>query len=378
MGSISPSDSLLHTSYQLTPAPSPSGPVFLHSDPLFSCFQVIVPIFSMIFAVGVVIFIVKRRMFTNMWHKLVFINRLSACSFALARFGMLVFIQLVRHNMIASSEAVEYRIVHNTCSVFKAIEVAGIYLTLATNCVLFYCLFLMQKTYQEFLLTGSNAEGVKGSVYLFLGWITIVELILATMTLLNGDKFVVSDSYCLMVSETWKHMNIFRICGSIGFMFPYALGWVQAIRLFCSRRFQSIHAAFWPIRRMLFWLSITFFITNGWLVANVALLGYYNESKSETDRYILAVLISGLQNVIEAVIIIYLVMDDIKRRRSFGTEFTEPFQTPCLINKRLVIGRTKSAKTTQAVRPSVERDRSQWAPVFSSKNQRLQNSPQLP
>jgi len=288
----------------------------------------------------VVVFIIKRRMFMNLWHKLVFINRLAACSFALARFGMLVFIQLVRHNVIDSPETIDLIIVHKTCSVFKGIEIAGIYLTLGTNCVFFYCLFVMQKTYQEFLLTRTDPKGMKGSVYLFLGWISFIQLTLGAITLLNGDVFVVSDSYCLMVADTMTHMKVFRICGSIGFIMPYALGWVQAIRLCCTRRFKSIHAAFWPVRRMLFWLSITFFITNGWLVANIALRGYYNESRSDTDKYIVSVLISGLQNVFDTMIIVYLVLEDIRRRRSFGTEFTEAFQTPCLINERLVIGPT--------------------------------------
>jgi len=364
---------------QITPAPEPDGPIFLHSSTLFSCFQLIVPIISVISAVGVVIFIVKKRMFRNMWHKLVFINRVAASSFALARFGMLVFIQLVRHNVIASSETVEYPIVHNTCMIFKAIEISGIYLTLGTNCVFFYCLYLMQKTYQNFLLTGSNAKEMRGSIWLFLLWISVIQLALGIIALLNGDEFVVSDSYCLIVSATEKHMALFRVCGAIGFIFPYVLGWLQAIRLFCTRQYKSIHAAFWPIRRMLFWLSFTFLITNGWLVANIVLVGYYDESQSETDKYIMAVLISGLQNVIETVIIVYLVMEDIKRRRSFGTDFTEPFQTPCMVNERLVIGPTKNAKRAQTGQTNVERGIiSQWAPVVPVGNECIQNSPQLP
>jgi len=365
-------------SQQITPVPEPDGHIFLHSGPVFRFMQIIVPILSVISAVGIVIFIMKRRMYKNLWLKLLFINRIAACSFALARFGMLVFIQLVRQNVIASSETVEYLTVHRTCSVFKAIELAGLYLTLGTNCVFFYCLYLMQKTYQDFLLTGSRNKQMKGSVYLFLGWVSFIQLTLGTITLLNGDEFMVSDSYCLMVAKTENHINVFRTCGSIGFIFPYTLGWLQAIRLFCTRRFNSIQAAFWPIRRMLFWLSITFFITNGWLVTNVALRGYYDESRWKTDKYIMSVLISGLQNVIETVIIIYLVMADIKLRRSFGTEFTEPFQTPCLINKRLVIGPTKTAKKAQVMGPSMAPDRSKWASVVPCRNDKIQNSQQLP
>lgn len=364
-------------SHQITPVPEQDGPIFLQSDPLFRNAQIIIPILSVISAVGVVIFIVWRRMFKNLWLKLLFINRMAACSFALARFGMLVFIQLVRHNVIASSETAEYLTVHKTCSVFKAIELAGVYLTLGTNCVFFYCLYLMQKTYQDFLLTGKKDKQMKGSVYLFLGWVSFIQLALGTITLLNGDEFMISDSYCLMVAKTENHISVFRTCGSIGFIFPYTLGWIQAFRLFCTRRFQSINAAFWPIRRMLFWLSITFFITNGWLVTNVALRGYYNESKWKTDKYIWSVLISGLQNVIETVIIIYLVMEDVKLRRSFGTEFTEPFQTPCMIKKRLVIGPTKTTKKNKVERPSVERDGSKWAAVVSSRNDKIQNISQL-
>jgi len=325
---------------QVISTPAPNGPVFLYSDPLFRFFQIVIPIISVISAVGVVVFIVRRRMFNNIWHKLVLINRVTASVFAVARFGMLVFIQLVRNNVIYSPETLDYLIVHKTCGVFKAVEIAGIYLTLGTNCVLFYCLFVMQKTYQDFLLNGSDTSQMKGSVYLFLGWISFIELGLGVITFLNGDEYVLSDSYCLMVSKTMKHMDLFRICGSVGFIMPYVLGWVQAIRLCCTQRFKSIHAAFRPVRRMLFWLSLTFFITNGWLVANVALRGYYDEPSSQTNEYIVSVLISGFQNMFDTAIIIYLVLQDIKRRRSLGTDFTEAFQTPCLINKRLVIGPT--------------------------------------
>jgi len=371
-------------SLNITPTPTPDGPVFLYSEPWFRFFQIIIPICSFIATISVVVFIVKRRMFKNLWHELVFINRLAACTFALSRLGMLVFIQLIRNNLIASINTIDDLTVHKTCAVFKAIELAGIYVTLGTNCVFFYCLFLMQKTYQEFLLTGNDASQIRGSVYLFLGWICFIQLTLGTITLLNGDEFIISDSYCLMIAETEKHMHIFRICGSIGFIFPYALGWLQAVRLCCTRRFKSIHTAFWPVRRMLFWLSTTFFLTNGWLVANIALQGYYKETKAETDRYIMAVLLSGLQNVIETAIIIHLVLKDIKRRRSFGTAFTEPFQTPALISGRLVIGPTKSSTTAQTsqsaqiFRPSTEQAGAKWTPAISPNSDLLPTSPELP
>jgi len=322
-----------------TPAPDPNGPVFLYSPPWFVFFQIAVPILAAISSVTAVVFMIRRHMFKNVWHKLVFFNRLAACSYDLSRLGMLVFVQMVRNDVIDTAKTVNYGIVHSACTVFKSIEIVGLNLSFGSCCSLFYCLYVLQSTYQKFLL-GGNTRGTKGKVYLLLAWICFVEVIFAIITMFMGDEFVISDSYCLMVSKTESHLNVFRISGPFGFIFPYVLGWLWAIRLFCGRQFNSIHAAFWPIRRMLFWLGLVFFITNGWLVVNFVVRSCYYEPDYQKEKYIASILVSSLQNVFDAVIIIYLVLEDIKLRRSFGTEFTEAFQTPCLINERLVIGPT--------------------------------------
>lgn len=327
----------------VTPAPTSIGDVFLDFSPIFRFFQIIIPVVSVISAVALIVFIIRQRMFKNLWHKLVLYNRLTACSFALSLFGMLVFIQLVRNTIICIVDRTDYT--YKACKVLKGIEVVSLFLTMGSTSALFYCLFVLQRKYENFLRTGKSGSAWS-SVCLYLGWICGCQIILAVaiITISDEGEFVVSNSYCLLVPRS-NRVGVFLLFGSTGFIFPYFLGWLQDIRLFCTRKYKSIYESFWSIRRMLLWLSLSFFLTKAWLVVNLV-MGCYDDYTIETN-VIGSILVSDMQNLFDTIIIIYLVFEDIKMRFTLRTQFTEPFQTPCMVDERLVLGPTMGATEVQ-------------------------------